>query len=365
MRRFVRNSRVAVIAFMSAIIMIFFVLFLLLYPKEIPIAFYIDISSGMNPASAYRQSLAIAMDYFNDKAEGGKRYRFVPVFLSSFERDEVLQKAVAANASALILAANPSVTQAFLQEASSWDIPIINISHRALRVKDPRLFHVRAPDTEKSLGEWAREFGLGDYVEITLLRDPLYPDDLESWFAEGMKRGPRRRLVYMDKNSMSPILSRLSKEKGLDGVYVNLPPYDGAVMVQLIFRAFPDLKIFASGSIINSRTSQLIGRASQFTNTITPLNLIEDQGYDIKSEHPFISFINRNGYARVMNVSSILVGYNAISLLHEAFQGKTANQTLQQALASQKELFSLSTTLHKNEEGDWVGDYYKVRYGTD
>ena len=365
MKRFVRNSRVAIITFMSAIITIFFVLYLLLYPKEIAIAFYIDVSSGMNPDSAYRQSLVIAMDYFNDKADGWRRYRLVPVFLSPFERDEVLQRAVAANASVLILAADPSVTQKFLTEAVPSNIPIISISHRALRVKNPWLFHVRAPDTEKSLGEWAREFGLGDYVEITLLRDPLYPDDLESWFAEGMKKAPRRRLVYVDKNSMSPILNRLSKEEGLDGVYVNLPPYDGAVIVQLIFRAFPDLKIFASGSIINARTSQLIGKASQFTNTITPLNLIEDQGYDVKSEHPFIGFINRNGYMRVMNVSSMLVGYNAISLLSEALRGKTADQTLQQALASQDILFSLSGTLHKNKEGDWAGDFYRVHYRTD
>lgn len=362
--KFFRNNKIAMMFFVSAVVIAVASFYGFLFPKEIPIAFYLDASADTNPSNAYRQSLVIAIDYFNEKAEGFRRYRFVPVFLSSVRRDKVLEEAAAANASALILAARPTVTKIFLGEASELHIPIINIEYKALRIKDPWLFHVRAPDTEKNLGEWARSIGLGDYIEITPLRDPLFPDDLESWFAEGMQKAPLRRLVYIDKNSVPPILDRLSKERGLDGVYVNLSPYDGAVMIQSIFRTYPHLKIFARGSIVNSYTSRIIGRASPFINTITPQPLLEDEEPNIKSEHPFITYIDRNEYMHVMNDNSMLVGYNAISLLYEALRNKTRDQTIQEALAAQRELFSLSGTLHKNEEGDWVGGYYKVYHGT-
>lgn len=366
MRKSVRNSKIAVLAFVGAIVIISYVLYLLLFPVKVPVAFYFDATSGMNPVSSYRQSLVIAMDYFNSRNEGWRRHRFVPVFLSSSQRNEVLKKAVAAGAQAVILAADPTVTQVFLDEAASLDMPIINIAYRALRLKNQGLFHVKGPDTEKNLGEWAREFGLGDYIEITLLRDPLFPDDLESWFSEGIQKAPRRRLVYINKDSVPAILGRLADEMGLDGVYVNIPPYDAAVLIQLIHRNFPDLKIFASSSIMNSHASKLMGEASRFTNTITSLslNLLENQD-DAESEHPFLGYLSRNGYTRVLNANAIQVGYNAISLLHEALHGQEADQTLRQALVSLDELPSLSGYLHKNHAGDWMDGYYRVHYGTD
>ena len=363
MRKFTRNSRMAITVFIITMTTALVSLYVFFSPKEIPIAFYIDRSSDTNPGSAYRQSLVIAMDYFNEEEEGLRRYRFVPVFLSSVDRDNIFKEVIASKARALILAANPAVTKIFLDEAAKWHIPIINIEYKSLRMKNPWLFHVRAPDTERNLGKWARETGLEDYVEITPLRDPLFPDDLESWFADGMGKSPRRRVVYADKNSVSPIIDRLAKEEGLDGVYVNLSPYDGAVMIQAIFRAFPNLKIFARGYIINPHTSQVMGRASQFVWTITPQPLVENQGSDTQSKHPFIDYLNHNEYAHVINENSMLVGYNAISLLCEAFRGQKTGQELQAALASQKELFSLSGTLHKNEDGDWVGGFYRVYHG--
>ena len=364
MRKFARNSKMAIVIFLIALTTTLISLYLFLSPKEIRIAFYIDQSSDTNPDSAYRQSLVIAMDYFNEKADGLRGYRFVPVFLSSVGRDKILKEVVASNAKALILAANPAVTQLLLAEAPKLHIPVINIEYKSLRIKNPWLFHVRAPDTEKNLGQWAREVGLGDYIEITPLRDPLFPDDLESWFADGMGKPPRRRVVYADKNSVFLIIDRLSKEEGLDGVYVNLSPYDGAVMIQAISRAFPKLKIFARGSIVNPHTAQVIGKASQFVRTITPQPFIENQGFDAQSKHPFIDYLNRNEYTQVMNENSMLVGYNAIALLYEAFRGQKTGQELQTALASQEHLFSLSGTLHKNEDGDWVGGYYRVYHGT-
>ena len=67
-------------------------LYVFFSPKEIPIAFYIDRSSDTNPGSAYRQSLVIAMHYFNEEEEGLRRYRFVPVFLSSVDRDKIFKE---------------------------------------------------------------------------------------------------------------------------------------------------------------------------------------------------------------------------------------------------------------------------------